>query len=127
MLINENAIKVLIARSRKPIYNELARKLNLRDPQAHYMDNIMEVFAKEVMFKNFDIGPYQVDLFFPEHKLVVECHDAYFKTKDPQFMKNREKQIKKWLNCKFKTYKVCSFDFSIFKEIREINEIIFQQ
>ena len=76
--------------------------------------------------RQYIIGKYRVDLYFPEYKLVIECDENNHNDRYPTEEKKREEYIMS-LGNKFIRYNpnVSSFDLS--NVLKDINKILFSK
>ena len=62
---------------------------------------IMQAFNGEEMIQQFSVGKYRIGLYFPEHKLAIECDEFDHRDRDIGYEEERQKHIEKLLNCTF--------------------------
>ncbi|CCV01980.1 hypothetical protein IIV22A_136L [Invertebrate iridescent virus 22] len=62
---------------------------------------IVDVFEAYETIKQFCVGKYKIDLYFPEYKLAIECDEFDHKDRSFDYEYNREEYIKKKLKCTF--------------------------
>lgn len=74
---------------------------------------IVDNFMGHETIKQFSIGKYRVDLWFPEYNLVVECDEFNHQDRNFDAEYNREKYIKKRLNCTFIRFNPDEIDFKL--------------
>ena len=65
------------------------------------LQNIMDVFKGEEMLTQFNVDGYRIDLYFPRHKLAVECDEFGHKDRDIECEVRRQKYIESKLGCQF--------------------------
>jgi len=73
--------------------------------------------------RQFSIGKYRIDLFFPEYKLAVECDEYGHKDRDPLYEKIREDFILSQ-GCKLIRYNPNEPIFDLSNVIQEILTVI---
>ena len=56
------------------------------------------------MNAQFSIGSHRIDLYFPEHKIAVECNEYDHIDRDIYYEINRQKFIEDQLNCEYIRY-----------------------
>ena len=80
----------------------------------------MKVFRGEKIIFQHTIGKHRIDLYFPDHKLAIECDE--FGHKDRYLKKEIRRQIylERKLKCKFIRYNPDMKGFNIFDTINEI-------
>lgn len=130
--LTEQGVLRLLARSRKSNATELARILGVNVHRSRYtpieediLQHIEDVFGKcESMIKQYRVGKYFIDLYFPDYKLAIECDEHHHQccaAKD----KEREKYIKDNIqDVQFIRLKPISANFNIFFEIGNIYNFI---
>jgi very-short-patch-repair endonuclease len=74
--------------------------------------------------RQFAIGNYKADLYFIDHKLVVECDEFNHKDRDAEQEKNREEYILS-LGNKIIRYNPNDNAFDLSNVLRQINVILF--
>ena len=62
---------------------------------------IQKVFDGIPINRQFCIGSHRIDLYFPEHKLAIECSEYNHEDRDTSYKINRQKFVDDQLNCKF--------------------------
>lgn len=99
----------------------IAKKL-YREEQ--FISNIEEAFAHVQSAKQFRVGSYKIDIYFPAFKIAVECDEFGHADRDKDAEREREAFIRDNLGCKFVRFNPDSPTFSIFKVICDISAII---
>ena len=109
--INEEGLRDLVLTSQQPQAAFLAEKLCLNVHKHKYMSKkndsieiIMGTFDGKEMIRQFHIGKYYIDLYFPEHKLAIECDEFGHNNHDVLYKVNRQKFIEDQLQCQFFRY-----------------------
>ena len=74
--------------------------------------------------RQYVIGKYRVDLYFVDHKLVVECDENGHEDRDPLQEQIRENYLKEAGN-KLIRFNPNATDFDLSNELREINAVLF--
>ena len=68
----------------------------------------------------YSVDQYKIDLYFPKHKLAIECDEFGHLDRDIEYEVKRQKYIKNKLGCQFIWYNTDAKDFNIFKVINRI-------
>ena len=83
LYINEEGMIELLVGGQQPLAKELAEYMGIKiighkyvRKEAGTIYTIQKVFEGISMKRQFSIGSYRIGLYFPEHKLAVEC-DKY--------------------------------------------------
>ena len=79
------------------------------------------------MNRQFSIGFYENDLYFPEHKLVIEFDEHDHKDRDINYEIRRQKFIEDQLKCKYIRYNANAKDFTIESVLSKIFQYIYQK
>jgi very-short-patch-repair endonuclease len=74
--------------------------------------------------RQYNIGKYKVDLYFPQYKLIVECDENNHIDRCKIKEKEREDFIKSFGN-KLIRYNPNEMDFDVSNVLQKINKIIF--
>ena len=78
------------------------------------------------MKRQFSIGSYRIDIYFPEHKLDIECDEHDHKDRDINYEIRRQKFIEDQLNCKFIRYNTDEKDFTIESVLNKVFQHFYQ-
>lgn len=123
-------LKKIICKTRKPIGIELAKKLGidvydimhvpLETSLVHFLQ---EVYKNEKIILQYSVGPYRIDLYFPDYNLGVEC-DEYFHIFQKEDDIKRELYIKEKLKCEFVRFSHDKKNKHLPQLICKINKII---
>ena len=80
--ISEEGMIELLVESQQPLAKELAEYMGIKVIGCKYVRKeastfytIQQVFEEISMKRRFSIGSYRTDLYFPEHKLAIECDE----------------------------------------------------
>ena len=91
----------LLCKSRKSIVKDICKLLNINIYNHHFsciendtLDNIIKVFDTELIYKQYKINNYFVDLYFPVYKIAVECDELDHEDRDEKYEREREEYIK---------------------------------
>ena len=83
----EGMIKVLVG-SQQPLAKGLAEYMGVKlighkyvCKEADTIYTIQKVFEGISMKRQFSIGSYRIDLYFPEHKLAIDCDEHNLRDK----------------------------------------------
>lgn len=82
--------------------------------------SITKAFSHLKFKRQFHIGDYKIDLYFPDKKIAIECDELGHEDRNIINEIERQKYIEKQLNCKFIRYNPDAEDFDIFKVINQI-------
>ena len=88
---------------------------------------LQKVFEGISMKRQFSIGSHRIDLYFPKHKLTIECDEHNHKDRDIDYEIIRQKFIEDQLNCKFIRYNPDAKDFVIESVLNKIFQYIYQK
>ena len=124
---NEEGMLELLIGSQRPLAKELAEYMGIKiighkyvRKEASTIYAIQNVFEGISMKRQLSIGSYRIDLYFPEHKLAVECDEHDHKDRDINYEIRRQKFIEDQLNCKFIRYNPDAKDFMIESVLNKI-------
>lgn len=127
VVINKSGVCSLIASSRQPEAIDLAKMLHLdidyvlpTYKEQQTLSCIIESFGGLKMNRQYSIGKYRIDLYFPDYKIAIECDEFGHKDRNKIYEHNRQKYIEDKLGCTFIRYNPDEDDFSIFKVINTI-------
>ena len=85
---------------------------------------ILTVFKGQEMKEQYTVDGYRIDLYFPTHKLAIECDEFGHKDRDIGYEVTRQKYIETKLACTFIRYNPDAKDFDIFIVINSIMKYI---
>ena len=132
LYINEEGMTELLARIQQPLAKELAEYMGIKiighkyvRKEAGTIYTIQKVFEGISMKRQFSIGSYRIDLYFPEHKLAIECDEHDHKDRDINYETRRQKFIEDHLNCKVIRYNPDAKDFAIESVLNKIFQYIY--
>ena len=124
----------LLVGSHQPLARELAEYMGIKiighkyvRREAGTIHTIRKVFEGVPMKRQFNIGSYRTNLYFPEHKLAIECDEHDHKDRDINHVIRRQKFIKDMLNYKFIRYNPDAKDFTIESVLNKIFRYIYQK
>ena len=87
--INEEGMIGLLVGTQQPLAKELAEYMGIKiighkyvHKEAGTIYTIQNVSEGISMKQQFSIGSYRIDLYFPEHKLAIECDKYDYKDRD---------------------------------------------
>jgi len=119
--IDTEGLKMLCCKSRKPQSVSLANglEINLDDMKTMMQETktlaaLCEIFRGEVIILQHVIGPYRVDMYLPDHNVVVECDERNHKHYGKEQEELRTHYIENALNCHWVRYDPDGKAFSIF-------------
>ena len=87
---------------------------------------IIKTFSNEKILQQYSVLSYQIDLYFPNHKLAIEVDEKGHTDRDERKKNEREEKIKKRLGYKFVRINSDAEGFDIFLEISKIQNYIDQ-
>lgn len=133
LFINKNGLEQLVSSSRMPNAISIAQKLginvnhilNTRKEQDS-IHAILKTFKGENMVRQYRVGTYYIDLYFPKYKLVIECDEFGHSDRDQDYEKTRQYYIEDKLGCKFIRYNPDSKDYNIFNVLNRIYKEIYR-
>lgn len=124
--INNDALKELLTKSRSPNIEKIVGLCGLKLDTVYEckegttIKQIMKVFSGETMELQYSVGDYRIDLYFPFHKLAIECDEFNHSDRNINDEIKRQKFIEKNLGCKFYRYNPDDKNFDIFNVINGI-------
>ena len=74
------------------------------------------------MKRQFSIGSYRIDLYFPEQNLATECDKHDHQDRDINYEIRRQKFIEDHINCKFIHYNPNAKDFTTESVLNKIDQ-----
>ena len=69
--------------------------------EASVLNKIMEVFSMEKILLQYNVLSYQIDAYFPIHKLAIEIDEKGHADRKINYEIERKNKIKEKLGCKF--------------------------
>jgi very-short-patch-repair endonuclease len=127
---HDDVIKFLVA-SRKPTATDLAKEFGVNVLNHKYeckesetLGAIMKAFKGEKMRLQHPVFEYQVDLYFPDYNLCIECDENGHADREDKDEKKRQRRITKKLKCQWLRFDPDDPDFNIFETINQIFTII---
>ena len=130
LYINEEGMRELLVVSQQPLTKELAEYMGIKIIEYKYVHKevstiytIQKVFEGISMKRQFSIGSYRIDIYFPEHKLATECDEHDHKDRDLNHDIRRQTFIEDQLNCKFIRYNPDAKDFTIERFKQDLNNV----
>ena len=93
--------------------------------EAGTISTIQKIFERISMKRQFSIGSYRKDLYFPECKLAIQCDEHDHKYREINYEIRRQKFIEDQLNSKFICYSPDAEDFTIEKVLNTIFQCIY--
>jgi very-short-patch-repair endonuclease len=115
-------------------YYALAKKLGISvsdqldmTKEQRTIRQIRTAFKHLQTIQQYRVGPYYIDLYFPDHAIAVECdedgHCGYSQTAECK----RQKYIERTLNCRFVRYNPDPPNFNISDVINQIIQLIYSE
>ena len=80
----------------------------------------MQAFNSEEMIQQFSVGKYRIGLYFPEHKLAIECDEFDHRDRDIGYEVVWQKHIEKLFNYTFVRFNPDVEDFCILEVVNKI-------
>lgn len=130
LLLTNKGLRKLICNSRSIHADDLATFLGIdihtriTPVEISTILQIIKVFKNENYQLQYTVNNYRIDLYFPIHKIAIECDEHNHDGRDPEYETNRENTIKKALGCEFIRYNPNAINFDILDVIHEIYEKI---
>ena len=128
VFVNLDGVIKIVTTSRKPKTLELAEALGIDTHKQKFLSKeqetisiIMQVFKGIKMIDQYTVDNYRIDLYFPEHKLVVKCDEFDHADRDIEYEVKRQNHIEVKLGC---TFICCNPDAKKFDLFEVINRII---
>lgn len=116
--IDKKGAELLASKSRMPnalqVANDLGldlKRVNITWKEQEILSLILETFDGELMSVHFRIGSYVVDLYFPVHKVAIECDERGHVDRNRQKELQREHFITQQLNCTWVRFNPDAKDF----------------
>ena len=129
--INEEGVHELVLKSTMSNATDFAKQLGINIHDHKYLSKeretlsyILTVFKGENMKEQYTVDGYRIDLYFPSHKLAIECDEFGHKDRDIGYEVTRQKYIETKLACTFIRYNPDAKDFDIFIVINSIMKYI---
>ena len=132
VLLKEAGVLEIVTKSRKPQALELAKALGINihkqkfpSKEQETISIIMQVFKGIKMIDQYTVDNYRIDLYFPKHKLAVECDEFDHADRDIEYEVRRQKYIEEELGCTFIRYNPDAKRFDLFEVINRIIRAIY--
>ena len=123
-----------LAQVKQPLAKELVELMGIKiighkyvRKEASTIYTIQKVFEGISMKRQFSIGSYRIDLYFPEQNLAIECDKHDHQDRDINYEIRRQKFIEDQLNCKFIHYNPDAKDFMTESVLNKIFQYIYQK
>ena len=127
LYISEEGIYEIVLKSKQPQSTLLAENLGINIYKHKYISKendsveiIMKTFDGEEMIRQFHIGKYRIDLYFPEYRLAVECDEFGHADRDIDYEVKRQRFIEDQLKCQFIRYNPDDHGFEILVVLNKI-------
>ena len=122
--LNEKGLKRMVTNSRSPEAKELAEYLGLEcffpPIEADCLRIIKEACKHMKSVEQFHVSGYRIDLYFPEHRIAVECDEHGHSHYDLNNEIERQEHISKTLECEFVRFNPHKKNFNIGTVIHKI-------
>ena len=124
-IINEKGLQIMFSSTNKPKAKGLSIKLQLplaifQRKEVDILDTISRAFNNEKSIREYSIGKYRIDLYFPKYKLAVECDENNHRNYEILEEKLRELYIKERLKCTFLRFNPDALGFNVGEPINKI-------
>ena len=103
---------------------DLDLKLVCQTKEQEYIGAITNAFYYENFQKQYPIGPYRIDLYFPTLKIAVECDEFNHRDRNTSLEFTRQQYIETQLNCRFVRFNPDSKEFCIYRVIGDLARIM---
>jgi hypothetical protein len=134
--INKEGLTFLLVKSRTAIASYIAETLSKAfgldikttlnpSKEQNTIGPISQAFGHLKPIRQFSIGNYRIDLYFPKERIAVECDENGHTDRDPMYEQQREEFIKEQLNCKFFRFNPDCKKFNIYKTIQKLMVLIY--
>ena len=125
VIINEKGLQIMFSSTNKPNAKSLSIKLQLplaifQRKEVDILDTISRAFQNEKLIREYGVGKYRIDLYFPKYKLAVECDENNHKNYEILEEKLRELYIKERLKCTFIRFNPDEPEFNVGGPINKI-------
>ncbi len=125
VIIDEKGLQIMFSSTNKPEVKGLSIKLQLplaifQRKEVDILDTISRAFSDEDSIREYRVGTYRIDLYFPKYKLAVECDENNHKNYEVLGEKLRELSIKEILKCTFLRFNPDDPEFNIGEPINKI-------
>ena len=134
LYINEEGMHELVLKSSMSNATDFAKQLGINIHDHKYLSKeretlscILKAFKGQEMKEQYTVDGYRIDLYFPSHKLAIECDEFGHKDRDIGYEVTRQKHIETKLGCTFIRYNPDAKDFDIFSVINSIMKYIYKQ
>ena len=130
--VNLDGAIYIATNSKKPQVLELAKALGINIHKQKFLSKeqetisiIMQVFKGIKMIDQYTVDNYRIDLYFPKHKLAVECDEFGHNDRDVNYEVTRQKYIEAKLRCQFIRFNPDAKDFKMENVLNEIFRFIY--
>ena len=132
--INEKGMHELVLKSTMSNATDFAKQLGINIVDNKYLSKeretlsyILTAFKGQEMKEQYTVDGYRIDLYFPIHKLSIECDEFGHKYRDIGYEVTRQNHIETKLGCTFIRYNPDAKNFDIFSVINCIMKYIYKQ
>ena len=132
VFVNLDDVLEIVTKSRKPQVLEIAKALGINIHKQKFLSKeqetisiIMQVFKGIKMIDQYTVDNYRIDLYFPKHKLAVECDEFGHNDRDVNYEVTRQKYIEAKLRCQFIRFNPDAKDFKMENVLNEIFRFIY--
>jgi len=131
--INVQGIQRLLLTSRSTHVREVSSmlRINIDEMSAPFKEQvalrvIQTAFKHVPQTREFSVGRFRIDLYFPTIRLAVECDERDHKHYDPKREENRENFIRNRIDCEFLRFNPDDKGFNVGNVINEIMQLIYK-
>lgn len=124
VFISQEGLEMLVANSKMLKARKIAAQLDFKIKTLSCEQNYIGIIASALRSLNpiyqFFINGYRVDLYFPEHRIAVECDERGHIDRDKKMEISRQDAITKSLGCRFIRFNPHQNGFNVGDVIHEI-------
>ncbi|MGL6343615.1 MAG: hypothetical protein ACRC80_31280 [Waterburya sp.] len=113
-----DAIEILCQKLNLPYSNLYIKPLSANKES---INTILQFFSNLHVVAEYNIANYRIDIYFPAHRLAIECDEYGHKNYNSKQESERESFIANALECDFIRYDPYNKNFNIFELLKEIN------
>jgi very-short-patch-repair endonuclease len=129
--INKPAVQQLICTTRKSVNPDFLKLFGVEMYnrkveciESETLSAIKKSFSGIRMIEQHSVLEYRIDLYLPDHNLVIECDEHGHGDRDLKYERKRQRRITRVLGCKFLRFNPDASDFNVFVLINQIFTII---
>ncbi len=122
----------LASLDRNTDYYATAKKLGVSIPndiditkEQRTIGQIRRAFQHLRTVQQYKVGPYYIDLYFPDYRIAVECDEEGHRRYSPKDERKRQNYIEQELNCTFVRYNPDASNFNVGDVINQIIMLVY--